>query len=51
MVMNKRRDTCEQCGANIVSLWIKSLTAEHLERQEKLTWTCVATNQDNSTSV
>lgn len=51
MVMIKRRDTCEQCAAKIVFLWIKSLTSELLERQEKSTWTCVATSQDNSTLV
>lgn len=51
MVLNKRRDTCEQCAAKTVFLWIQSLTAEHLERQEKLTWTCAATSQDDSTSV
>lgn len=36
MFMIKRRDTCEQYAAKVVLLWIKSLTAEHLERQEKL---------------
>jgi len=35
IVMVKRSDICEQCAAKIVFLWIKSLTAKHLGRQEK----------------
>lgn len=49
MVMVKKRDIREQCAAKIVFLWIKSLIAKHLGRQEKLTWTCVTTSQADST--
>lgn len=48
MVTVKKKDICEQCAAKIVFLWIKSLTAKHLGRQEKLTWTCITTSQADS---
>ena len=49
MVMVKKRDICEQCAAKIVFLWIKSLTAKHLGRQKKLTWTHITTSEADST--
>lgn len=51
MVMVKKGDISEQCAAKIVFLWIKSLTAKHLGRQEKIEWTCITTSQADSTPV
>lgn len=49
MVMVEKGDISEQCAAKIVFLWIKSLTAKHLGRQEKIEWTCITTSQADST--